>query len=311
MTRERFAPALRSTEHAVLQAAASRDIRRAEALSPQRAYDSYSSLLRDPDVDAVYIGTHNGLHRELVLDALRYGKHVLCEKPLGCTADECEEMLATAEATQCLLVEAFMYRYHPQISKAQELLQERVIGEPMVVEASFRVHLTRGDDVRLRPEWGGGALLDIGCYCVNFTRLFLGDSPRDVQAWAKIDGVHGVDTSVYAVLEYESGKHAALSCGFEAGLYQRAALIGTEGVLVLNEPFVTWMRRPRITVQNGETERVIEFEPVNTFRLEIEDLCKAIRGGTAPFLKSNEGLLNARILDRVAAAAKASAKLRS
>jgi predicted dehydrogenase len=303
ITREQFAPALLSTEDAVLLAAASRDIRRAEALGPQRAYDSYATLLGDPDVDAVYIATHNGLHKELVLEALRNGKHVLCEKPLGRTAAECEEMTATADATQRLLVEAFMYRYHPQTRKAQELLQERAIGDLMVVEASFRVHMTQANDVRLRPEWGGGALLDVGCYCVNFARQFLGDSPRDVQAWAKIDDVYGIDTSFHAVLEYESGKHAAISCGFVGGLHQRAALIGTEGVISLNEPFVTWMRRPRVTVQVGDTERVIEFEPVNTFRMEIEDLCKAILSGTPPLLRSNEGLLNARILDRLVAAA--------
>ena len=303
VTRKRFAPALVSTEHAVLVAAASRDIRRAEALGPQRAYDSYAALLRDPDVDAVYVATHNGLHKDLVIEALRQGKHVLCEKPLGCTTAECDEMFATANATQRLLVEAFMYRHHPQIGRAQELVRERVIGELMVVEASFRFHLADANDVRLRPEWGGGALLDVGCYCVNFARLFLGDAPRDVHAWATMDDLHGVDTSVQAVLEYESGKHATLSCGFESGLYQRAALVGTEGVLELNEPFITWARPPRLSVHVDETEEVIAFEPVNTFQMEIEEFCTAIRGGTAPLLKSDEGLLNARVLDRIAAAA--------
>lgn len=303
ITREQFAPALLSAKHAVLQAAASRDIRRAEALGPQRAYDSYSTLLRDPDVDAVYIATHNGLHKELVLEALRCGKHVLCEKPLGCTAEECDEMVAAAEATGCLLVEAFMYRHHPQITRMQELLGKGVIGELKAVEASFSFHLARGNDVRLHPKWGGGSLLDVGCYCVNFTRLFLGDTPRDVHAWAHIDAEHGVDMSFHGVLEYGSGRHAALSCGFEGGLNQHAVLIGTEGVLKLSEPFVTWIRRPRLTVQVGETEHITEFEPVNTFRMEIEDLSMAILNGTSPLLRSNEGLLNARILDRLAATA--------
>jgi predicted dehydrogenase len=303
ITREQFVPALLSTEHAVLEAAASRDLRRAEALRPQRAYDSYSKLLRDPDVDAVYVATHNGLHKELVLEALRRGKHVLCEKPLGCTVQECEEMIATAEASQRLLVEAFMYRYHPQIERARELVQQRVIGELMVVEASFRVHLTHANDVRLHPEWGGGSLLDVGCYCVNVARLFLGDAPRSLHAWARIDGAHGVDMSVHAVLEYESGKHAALSCGFDSGLYQRVALVGTEGVLMLNAPFVTWMHPPRLTLHAGEAEQVLEFEPVSTFRMEIEDLCTAIRSGTSPLLTAHEGLLNAHILDRITAVA--------
>ncbi len=303
VSRARFAPALSSTEHAVLLAAASRDIRQAEALGPLRAYDSYGALLRDADVDAVYIATHNGLHKELVLEALRRGKHVLCEKPLGRTAGECEEMLATATATRRLLMEAFMYRYHPQISRVQALVRERAIGDLTAVETTFRFPLTRANDVRWRPEWGGGALLDVGCYCVNFVRLFLGDAPRDVHAWATLDRVHGVDTRVHAVLEYASGTQAAVSCGFDGGPYQRAVLIGTEGALSLSEPFMTWTRPSRLTVHAGETEQVFEHESVDTFRMEIEDFCTAVHRGTPPLLQANEGLLNARVLDRIAAAA--------
>ncbi|MFQ6046177.1 MAG: Gfo/Idh/MocA family protein [Gemmatimonadales bacterium] len=303
ITREQFGPALESTKHAVLQAAASRELRRAEALGPHRAYDSYSALLRDPDVDAVYIATHNGLHRDLVLEALRWGKHVLCEKPLGRTADECEEMVAAAEAADRLLVEAFMYRHHPQIARAQELVREGVIGELKAVEASFSVHLTTANDVRLRPEWGGGSLLDLGCYCVNFVRLFLGDAPREVHAWADIDPTHGVDMSHHGVLAYESGKRACVSCSFRGGLHQRAVLIGTDGVIELSDPFVTWLGPPRLVVRTGDAEQVTEFEPVNTFRMEIDDLSTAILHGTPPLLKSNEGLLNAQVLDRLTAAA--------
>jgi len=305
ITREQFAPALASTERAVLQAAASRDVHRAKALGPRRAYDSYSALLRDPDVDAVYIATHNGLHRELVIEALGCGKHVLCEKPLGCTAAECEEMVAAADAAGRHLVEAFMYRHHPQMARARELVQQGAIGGVKAIQASFSAHLARGNDVRMRPEWGGGALLDLGCYCVNFSRVFLGDAPRDVHAWADIDGASGVDMSSHAVLAYASGTHAALSCSFEGGLDQRAVLIGTEGVLELSDPFVTWKRPPRLTVRVGDAEQVTAFDPVNTFQMEIEDLCAAIVSGGQPLLAPNEGLLNARILDRIAAAPRA------
>lgn len=303
ITREQFAPALESTEQAVFQAAASRDLRRAEALGPRRAYDSYSALLSDPDVDAVYVATHNGLHRDLVLEALGSGKHVLCEKPLGRTADECEEMVVAAEAAGRLLVEAFMYRHHPQIGTAKELVRERAIGKLQAVEVSFSVHLTAPNDVRLHPEWGGGSLLDLGSYCVNFARLFLGDAPREVHAWADVDPTHRVDMGYSGVLVYESGRRAFLSCSFRGGLHQRAVLIGTEGAIELGEPFVTWLRPPRLVVKTGDSERVTEFEPVNTFRLEIEDLCAAMLQGAAPLLPSDEGLLDARVLDRLKAAA--------
>jgi predicted dehydrogenase len=302
ITREQFAPALAGTERAVLQAAASRNRRRAEALGPSRAYDSYSALLRDPDVDAVYVATHNGLHRDLVVEALGCGKHVLCEKPLGRTARECEEMVAAADAAGRLLMEAFMYRHHPQLARLQELQRARVIGELRAVEASFSARCTDPNDVRLRPDWGGGALLDLGCYCVNFATLFLGDSPGDVHAWANVDRAHGVDTSFHAVLEYDTGAHAALSCSFEGGLYQRAVLVGTEGAIDLSAPFVTWKHPPRLTVRAGDTEHVTEFPPVNTFRMEIEDFCAAIVGGTPPLLPAGDALPTARILDRLAAA---------
>jgi predicted dehydrogenase len=253
-------------------------------------------------VDAVYVATHNGLHRELVVHALQAGKHVLCEKPLGRSADECREMVAAADAADRHLVEAFMYRHHPQIAEARRRVADGAIGEVTAVEASFHFHLARPDDVRLRREWGGGALMDVGCYCVNFARLFLGDEPAAVHAWADMDGTHGIDRRFHGVLEYAAGTHATVSCGFDGGLYQRAAVIGTEGVLILTEPFVTWERPPRLVIRAGETEEVVTFEPVNPFRLEIEDLATAILDGTPPLLAPDDGLRNARILARLMAA---------
>ena len=303
IARDQFAPAVARADRAVLHAAASRDPARAEALGPERAYGTYGALIRDPDVDAVYVATHNGLHRDLALEALHAGKHVLCEKPLGRTAEECREMVAAADAADRLLVEAFMYRHHPQINEARRRVADGAIGEVTAVETSFHFHLTKPDDVRLRPEWGGGALLDVGCYCVNFARLFLGDEAREVHAWASVDGPHGVDRSFHGVLDYATDTRATVSCGFDGGLYQRAAVIGTDGALILTEPFVTWQRPPRLVIQAGEGEQVTSFEPVNPFQLEVEDFCTAILDGTAPLLAPDEGLLNARILDRLAAAA--------
>lgn len=303
IARRRFAPALQAVDDTVLQAAASRELQRAQGLGPKTAYDSYSDLLHDPDVDAVYIATHNGLHRDLVLEALECGKHVLCEKPLGRNADECAEMAEAAEEAERHMVEAFMYRHHPQIAEAQELIREGAIGEVTAVEASFSFHLTDETDVRLNPDWGGGALFDLGCYGVNFSRVFLGDRPEHVQAWAKSHPRHAVDIAFHATLQYPSGQHAAITCSFEGGMYQRATLIGTDGVIDLNNPWVNPQRETHLTVMTGETVRVTTFEPVDAFRMEIEDLCRAIRDGAEPLLPPTEGLLNARIIDRLFAAA--------
>jgi predicted dehydrogenase len=297
---KQIGPAIKSAPHATFHAAASRDLARAEALGPVRAYPAYDELLRDPDVDAVFIAAHNGLHQALVIDALRNGKHVLCEKPLAVNARECEEMIAAAESAGRHLVEAFMYRYHPQMDKARELVQHGAIGDLRVVQASFRFRLTRPDDVRFRPEWGGGALLDVGCYCVDVSRLFLGDSPQDVQAVGALHPQHGVDTSVQGVLRYGADRFALISCGFDSGPLQEVTLLGTDGVLLFSQPFSSWRGDPRLTVQTLDREEVFPFDPVNTYQAEIEDLALAILRGSQPRLNPREALLNARILDRLA-----------
>ncbi len=304
IARNRIAPGIHAAAHATLYAAASRELARAESVSPERAYDSYDALLRDPAVDAVYVATHNGLHKELSIAALRAGKHVICEKPLAINARDCEEMLRVAESSGRLLAEAFMYRHHPQIARAEELVRTGAIGDIMAVEASFRFPLTSPDDVRMNAEWGGGSLLDVGCYCVSASRLFLGDSPVAVKAIAAIHPVTKVDTSLQGVLDYGSGRYAIISCGFDSGVHQKVVLCGTSGTIELSQPFKSWMGNPRITVRAGEREEVIVFEPANTFALEVDDLAQAIVNGGTPLVDAADALRNIEILDRLAAAAR-------
>ena len=293
------APAFRKATNAELYAVASRDIRRAEALTPVRAYGSYSDLIRDPDVEAVYIATHNGLHHSLTIEAARHGKHVLCEKPLANNESECGEMLRASEDAGCLLAEAFMYRHHPQIAKAKELVVAGRIGELQVVEASFRFNLTRQDDVRLDPAKGGGALLDVGCYCVNASRFFFGGEPVAVAALGHFHPTHGVDLSVQGALDFDDGRYAVISCGFDGGLHQRVSLIGTAGVLTLNVAFNTRAAPAAITVQSEEESETIAFPPVDAFQLEIENFASAIPGKSQPLLPPEDSVHNARVLDRI------------
>lgn len=297
---KQIGPAIRSAPHAILHAAASRDLARAQALGPVRPYRAYDELIHDPEVDAVFITAHNGLHKPLAIDALRNGKHVLCEKPLAVNARECEEMIAAAEAAGRHLVEAFMYRYHPQMDRAQELVRRGAIGELRVVQATFRFHLTRPEDVRFRPEWGGGSLLDVGCYCVDISRLFLGDAPPEVRAVGVLDPRHRVDVGVQGVLRYGSDRFALISCGFDSGPVQQVTLLGTDGALVFGQPFSSWRGSPRLTLQTGDEEEVLPFDPVNTYQAEVEDLALAILRGSKPRLDPREALLNARILDSLA-----------
>ena len=235
---------------------------------------------------------------------MRAGKHVICEKPLSMNARDCEEMLRISESTGMLLAEAFMYRHHPQIARAQELVRSGAIGNVMAVEASFRFPLTNVDDVRMNAEWGGGALLDVGCYCVSASRLFLGDTPAGMTAMAAFHPAKNVDTSLQGVLDFGGGRYAVLSCGFDSGVHQKIVLSGTAGTLELNHPFKSWTGHPQILVKTKDSEHAIDFDPVNTFALEVDDLALAIMNGGSPLVGADDALRNITILDALAAAAK-------
>jgi predicted dehydrogenase len=273
-------------------------------MKPARVHDSYEALVADPEIEAVYVATHNGLHKALSIAAMRAGKHVLCEKPLAINARDCEEMLAVADDTGMILAEAFMYRHHPQIAKTRELVRGGAIGEVMAVEAAFRFPMFNTDDVRFSAEWGGGSLLDVGCYCVSASRLFLGDSPVAMTAIASFHPEKKVDTSVQGVLDYGSGRHVIISCGFDSGVHQKVVVSGTTGVIELNHPFKSWSGRPQILVKTKDRDDSIDFAPVNTFALEVDDLARAIREGGSPLVDARDALANLRILDRIAAAAR-------
>jgi predicted dehydrogenase len=289
-----------------LAAAASRDVKRAESVNPKRAYDRYEALLEDPEVEAVYIATHNGLHRELTIAALERGKHVLCEKPLACNAGECAEMVVAARRHDRHLVEAFMYRYHARIAEARSLVDAGAIGAIKCVEAAFSFHMTETEDVRWNAAWGGGGLLDVGCYCVNACRFFLGGLPRSVMAVGTFHPVHDVDVSLHGVLDFGEGRYGVISCGFDGGFRDRVLVCGTEGTITLPLAFCSSRGPTSLLINDVDTEpREQLFAPVNTFQLEIEDLARAIRTGGRPLLDAEEGLHNALVMDALLCSARA------
>lgn len=303
IAQNRVGPAMHAAHNAVMQAAASRDPERARALGAVVVHATYDALLNDPDVEAVYVSSHNGLHRDLAIAALEHGKHVLCEKPLGRTAREVEEMIAASQSAGRLLAEAFMYRHHPQLARVQALVREGTIGALMAVEASFRFHLDRENDVRWVREWGGGALMDVGCYCVNVSRLFLGDVPERVRAIAAMHPAHGVDMSVQGALEFPGGRFAVISCGFESGLQQQVTLVGTAGTIRIDEPFISRTDAPTLVVRNTSGDSEIVLPRANCFQLEVEDLARAILDGGQPLVDPSDALANLRVLERIAAEA--------
>ena len=281
-------------------AVASRDARRAEAYAREkgieRSFGSYEELLADPDVDAVYISLPNGMHIPWTMHSLRAGKHVLCEKPLSRRADDVVRAFDLADSAGLVLSEGFMWRHHPQTRKLGELLQQGTIGRLRVVRASFSFELASrhgAEDTRFDPQLDGGALMDVGCYCISFLRFAAGE-PERVQA-EQVVGESGVDVVFVATLRLPGGTLAHFDCGFVLPSRDEVEIVGEEGSLFLDDP---WHGRvPLIELRrDGEVDR-IEAERANSYRLELENVAAAIRGEAPLLLGRDDALGQARTIE--------------
>ncbi len=300
-----YVTAINDAPNAELAAAASRDIERAQSISPKRAYGSYEALLDDPEVEAVYIATHNGLHLPLTLAALRRGKHVLCEKPLANDAAQCAEMIEVASKADRLLIEAFMYRYHPSIKEANRLIDDGAIGELRTVEGAFSYYMESTTDVRLNPEWGGGGLLDIGAYCVNACRYFFDAMPHAVTGMGDFHPEYKVDMALHGILDFGSGRFGVISSGFDAGYRNRILACGTGGTIELPQGVGIDNVPVKLILKTKDETREIAYEPFPMYQAMVEDFANAVRGDTC-MIDSKEGLRNAVVMDALLTSAKAS-----
>jgi len=277
----------RESDRVQFVAVGSRDRDRAEAYAREhgieRAHGSYEALLQDPDVEAVYISLPNSMHVEWSVRAVEAGKHVLCEKPLDRRPVEVERAFDAAKANERLLMEGFMYAHSPQTAKLAEIVDSGRIGALQVVRSafSFPIHRHRDEtDIRLRPEVDGGALMDVGCYCVSGSRLLAGE-PLHVFG-EQVVGPTGVDVRFAGTMRLANDVVAQFDCGFVLPDRDELEAIGTEGSLFLDDPW--HCRTPVIELRaEGAVER-IEVEFVDPYRLELENLSDAIRGEAAPLL---------------------------
>ena len=222
-----------------LVAVASRDASRAEAYAKEwgieRAYGSYEALLEDSDVEAVYISLPNSLHVEWSIRALEAGEHVLCEKPFDRSPAEVERAFDAADRAGCVLMEAFMYRHNPQTQRLRELVDEGAVGDLRLVRACFSYSLYDEDNIRLRTDVDGGALMDVGCYCVSGSRLLAGE-PEVVlgQQWT---GRSGTDWVFTGLLRFPGDVLAQLDCGTALPDRDELEAIGADGSLFLDDPW--------------------------------------------------------------------------
>jgi D-xylose 1-dehydrogenase (NADP+, D-xylono-1,5-lactone-forming) len=303
------APAIVASANGRLAVIGSRDPRHAAqvySFAPNvRIYSDYNSVIHDPEIDAIYNPLPNGLHAEWSIKAMEAGKHVLCEKPMAVTAKEGAKMAEVARANKVFLMEAFMYRFHPQTIWALEQVRNGLIGPVRLVRASFSfdIRLNQGDDVRLHPELGGGALMDIGCYPVNFCRAVYGHPPLAVAARTYTDKPGGVDMATNAVLDFGDGRFGLIDCSFELPTRLSAEIIGETGTITIPVPFTSWNSEATVfVVKNGQmTEQ--HFPTVDQYQLEVEHFANCIRFGQEPALRVSETLENMATIEAIYQAA--------
>jgi predicted dehydrogenase len=291
-----LAGAAESPDVAVV-AVGSRELDRAEAFARrhgiERAYGSYDDVLQDPDVEAVYIPLPNTMHCEWSTRALQAGKHVLCEKPLTRHPDEVSRAFDAAEGAGRFLSEAFMYRHHPQTARLVELVRDGAIGELRLVRSAFTYTLFDPQNIRLRTDVDGGALMDVGCYCVSGSRLLAGE-PESVFGRAYL-GHTGTDWVFTGSLRFPGDVLGLFDCATAITGRDELEAIGTEGSLFLDDPW--HCLEPVIELRReGDVER-IEVEPGNPYRLELEDLGRAIRNEHPPLLGRADALAQSRVIE--------------
>jgi D-xylose 1-dehydrogenase (NADP+, D-xylono-1,5-lactone-forming) len=294
----------RSDECDVL-AVASRDADRAATYAREhgieRSYGSYDQLLDDPDVEVVYISLPNSMHVEWTERALRKGKHVLCEKPLSRRVADVEGAFDVAESADRLLMEAFMWRHNPQTERLVELVQAGVIGRPTLVRAAFSFAIAAGDEanVRLSADLEGGALMDVGCYCISAARLLAGE-PEAVSGH-QLTGGHGVDVAFAGSMRFASGMLGHFDAGIAVADRDELEVVGDEASLFLDDPW--HCREPVIELRRGGTVERITLEPADSYQLEAENLSAAIRGRATPRLGRADAVGQARVIEALYAAA--------
>jgi predicted dehydrogenase len=261
---------------------ASRSQARAQAYAAEwdipRAHGSYQALLDDPEVDAIYISLPNSLHAEWAVRAAQAGKHVLCEKPLAISVDECNQIIAAAESAGVVVLEAVMYLYHPLLHKARELVRDGAVGQVKLVRTAFSVFLDRPADVRWKPELGGGALWDIGSYPVSFSRWMTGE-PDEVFGWQK-RSTSGVDETFAGLLRCEDGALGVFDCSFQSPFRVLAEVAGTAGRLILEGLFAVGPKS-RILLQRGSEEEIITVPEADPYRCQVDALTAAVLDGSA------------------------------
>ncbi|WP_045858410.1 Gfo/Idh/MocA family protein [Teredinibacter purpureus] len=304
IAREKLIPAIHASEHNTVVAVGSRSQEQAQAfaseLDIEHAFGEYQQLLECPDIDIVYNPLPNHLHVPWTIKAIEAGKHVLCEKPIGLDVADTQKLLAVAQAhPNVKVMEAFMYRFHPQWARAKALLDEGRIGKINSIEAVFTYFNRDADNVRNKPGIGGGGLLDIGCYCISATRYLLGREPQRVMGSLSIDADFDVDCHAHGLLDYGDVR-ASIYCSTQSEPTQRVYVSGEKGSLFLDLPFYQPDNgMATITLSHDRNATVIETEACDHYVKQIDALAASIVNNIPVPTPLQDALCNMRVIDGV------------
>ncbi len=304
-------PAMQQGELSEVSAIASRDLSRAQEwagkLGIPKAYGSYEELLGDPDIDAIYNPLPNHMHLQWSTKAAEAGKHVLCEKPIGLSVAEAEKLVAVRDRTGVKMQEAFMVRTHPQWLEALSRIRNRAIGELRSVQGFFSYYNDDPDNIRNILEYGGGGLMDIGCYPITTSRFIFGEEPTRVIGLIDRDPNWKTDRLTSVILDYPSGQ-ATFTCSTQLVLYQRMNFFGTKGRLEIEIPFNAPPDRPcRVFIDGGDLHgkkiETIEVPTCDQYTIQGDAFSRAILQDTDVPTPLEDAVKNMRVIEAVARSA--------
>jgi D-xylose 1-dehydrogenase (NADP+, D-xylono-1,5-lactone-forming) len=309
--RKAVAPAIARSSNGVLLAIASRDPATAAAMAREvgapRAYGSYDELLADPDVDAVYVPLPNALHATWAIRAAEAGKHVLCEKPLAMSSAECLAMDEAARAHGVVLMEAFMYRFHPRFERLLERLRAGDLGPLRFVQASFTFTVRDPADIRLQRELGGGALMDVGCYAVNVARTLMAAEPEAADALA-VWTPGGVDEQLVGTLRFGGGGVAQMACSLAAARSEDVLVVGEAGTARMRHAFVPTGAPVGLELHRPPAPpEVLGFDPIDSYGRMVEAFADAVLNDHPPRYDAREAAANVRAIESLYASARSRA----
>jgi D-xylose 1-dehydrogenase (NADP+, D-xylono-1,5-lactone-forming) len=271
----------------------------AEGFSIPYYYESYEELLRNQEIESVYIPLPNHLHKQWVIEAAKYGKHILVEKPAALTAEETKEMINVCNENNVKFMEAFMYQFHPQHNRVKEIIASGEIGEIKFMRACFSFFLEdRQENIRMNKEMGGGSIYDIGCYCIHAIRNITGSEPVQVEAFAELDPESGIDLSSIVYMKMENGLNCVFDCSFDMCFRQEYEIIGSKGRIIVPGAY-----RPDVigneAVIHIQSEQGNRSESVDgdQYKLQIDHFSQAIKEELQAAYSAENTLKNMRVID--------------